>query len=451
VFTKGRRVKIDNVQFLKGTFLLIFLMIFFLAPRVSEAQELIQVSIHPNESMYVHASENIGIFSDVRNSGSFGSYPNSVISFSGERWSNLSGSRIVDESANRISGQGGYFKFRSPTSSPQIIDNQNNVQSNFGFPNLTIANSGNVSLEGSDLIIRRNLNFESGNLILNDRNAILPLNATITGFDNNKFVVTGTGARGGFLIMNSSGTQQTSLVFPVGTTIKSYTPASVNYKGIAQNIKVRVFDNVYDKATVGIPDNVNFAPKTWNLSFDANDPSAVITLSTQHSRNDEPANFTTNRSESFISRYLGTTGQWDKAASTGVGPGTLSTGGTIANAYLNTRAPITGLTSNEYFSKSVIKVSSVSGLRIPEGISPNNDGLNDKFVIENLKSGDKVRIDIYNRWQTVVFKDADYKNTFDGTGNQNALINKELPDGTYYYILNVNAEKPITGYIIINR
>lgn len=110
-----------------------------------------------------------------------------------------------------------------------------------------------------------------------------------------------------------------------------------------------------------------------------------------------------------------------------------------------------GVSMDEFFSKSVIKNSSFLGLRIPQGISPNNDGLNDQFIIENLKPGDKVKIDIYDRWQARVFRDGDYKNTFDGTGNQGGVLNKDLPDGTYYYILNVNMEKPITGYIIIKR
>jgi gliding motility-associated-like protein len=92
-----------------------------------------------------------------------------------------------------------------------------------------------------------------------------------------------------------------------------------------------------------------------------------------------------------------------------------------------------------------------SSYRIPEGISPNNDGLNDRFIIENLNPADKVRIEIYDRLQSLVFRDANYKNNFDGIGNQKRLVTNELPDGTYYYILNFNDSKPITGYIIINR
>ena len=425
-------------------------MFFFLAPKLSDGQELIQLSIHANESMYVHSAENVGIFSDVSNSGVIGSYSNSVINFFGQRWSNVSGSRIVDESTNGVSGKGGYLKFRSLTNSLQFIENQN-VQSTNAFPNLAIANAGNVMLEGTDLNIRGNLNFENGRLILNNRNAVLPASGTITGFDENKFVVTGTGTNGGFLVRNSSGLQQADIVFPIGTTVSSYTPASLNYRGIAQNIKVRVFENVYDKAAFGIPDNVNFVPKTWNVSFSASDPSAVMTFNTQHNGNEEGISFAANRVESYLSRYTASSEQWDKITPTSIGAGSITSGNAIANAYLHTRTGISGFAPNEFFAKSTIKVSPIAGLRIPAGISPNNDGLNEKFVIENLKPTDRVRIDIYNRWQTLVFRDGNYKNTFDGIGNQKGLVNNELPDGTYYYILNINAEKAVTGYIVINR
>lgn len=439
------------MQHFKRAIFFIFLILFFLAPRLSDAQELIQVAIHPDESFYVHSSENVGIFSDVKNSGSFGAYSNSVISFFGQRWSNKLGSRIVDESVDGISAQGGNFRFRSLTNSLQFIDNQNSLQPNNGFPNITIANSGNVILEGNDLIVRRNINFENGKLILNNRNVVMPLNATITGFDNNKFIVTGTGTNGGFLVRKSSGLQQPDLIFPIGTTVSSYTPASLNYRGVAQDIKVRVFENVYDKAAFGIPDNVNYVPKTWNVSLAVSDPSAVMTLNSQHNGNEEGPTFTTNRTESYLSRYVLSTEQWDKVTPTSIGPGTISSGNAVANAYLHTRTAISGLSPNEYFAKSIMKIASIAGLRIPAGISPNNDGLNEKFIIENLKPTDKVRLDIYNRWQTLVFRDGNYKNTFDGIGNQKGLVSNELPDGTYYYILNINTEKAITGYIIINR
>jgi hypothetical protein len=50
-----------------------------------------------------------------------------------------------------------------------------------------------------------------------------------------------------------------------------------------------------------------------------------------------------------------------------------------------------------------------------------------------------------------VFRDNDYKNSFEGIGNQQGVVNNELPDGTYYYVLHFNDSKPVTSYLIINR
>ncbi|WP_340379517.1 gliding motility-associated C-terminal domain-containing protein [Daejeonella sp.] len=422
----------------------------FLASTLSQAQELIQISLQSGDAFAVHSGETVGIFSDVKNAGSFVTHRNSVISFFGQRWTNTPAGRIMDESTGGVNGQGGIFRFQSLTNSAQYIESQN-IQANTGFPNLTIANSGNVNLEGADLVVRGNLHFDTGHLILNNRNAILGSNATITGFNKDKFVVTGSGTNGGFLVRSSSGLAQPDLVFPVGTGLSSYTPGALNHRGVAQEIKVRVFDNVYSKAVLGIPDNVTFVPKTWSVSFSINDPTAVLALNTQHHANDEGPNFAANRSTSYLSRYVASTESWDKVAPTAIAAGSITSGTAIPNAYVHTRTGITGVGLREYFAKSTGKATATSGLRIPEGISPNNDGLNEKFIIENLKPTDQVRLDIYNRWQTLVFRDGNYKNTFDGIGNQKGLVNNELPDGTYYYILNINTEKPITGYLVINR
>lgn len=67
---------------------------------------------------------------------------------------------------------------------------------------------------------------------------------------------------------------------------------------------------------------------------------------------------------------------------------------------------------------------------IPEGFSPNGDGLNDKFVITHLHQS-KIELEIFNRYGNSVYKSSDYQNDWDGTGSA-AFLGRELPDGTYY-------------------
>lgn len=414
------------------------------------AQELIQMSVHPGESFYVHPEASVSIFSDINNSGAFGSFPGSTVDFFGQRWNNRSGGHMSDESLTGITGSGGMIKF-SGTASSQYINNQNTVQSNTGFSNINISNSSNVILEGLDLVVRNSLNFERGRVILNNRNAVMQVNSMITGFNENRYFITGTGTNGGALVRKTTGMQQPAIIFPIGTRLNSYTPVSVNYTGIAQDLKVRVFDNVYDRALFGTPDNINFVTRTWHISSGNPDPKASLIVNMQHNASEEGSQFAANKTRSFICRYMPAVEKWDLIAASGLSPGIISSGNAIANAYMSTRTITSGLSQNEYFSKSVFSDNVLINYRVPAGISPNNDGLNDKFVIENLKPADKVRIEIYNRWQSLVFRDSNYKNNFEGIGNQNGLLSNILPDGTYYYILNFNDSKPVTGYIILNR
>jgi gliding motility-associated-like protein len=170
----------------------------------------------------------------------------------------------------------------------------------------------------------------------------------------------------------------------------------------------------------------------------------------QHNSSDEGSPFAIRQNESFVCRSQTIAANCDINSAPGVTPGVITSGNPILNAFVSSRTNISGLSLNEYFSKAV-KSNAISGLRIPVGISPNNDGLNDRFIIENLNPTDKVRIEIYDRLQSLVFRDANYKNNFEGVGNQKGLVSNDLPDGTYYYILNFNDSKPIIGYIIINR
>ena len=81
-----------------------------------------------------------------------------------------------------------------------------------------------------------------------------------------------------------------------------------------------------------------------------------------------------------------------------------------------------------------VVISSDGGdLFVPEGFSPNGDGINDKFVIRH-PSGTKVVTEIYNRWMHMVYRNNNYENDWDGTANVGIAANNQgLPVGTYFY------------------
>ena len=65
--------------------------------------------------------------------------------------------------------------------------------------------------------------------------------------------------------------------------------------------------------------------------------------------------------------------------------------------------------------------------------SPNGDGINDTWYIENIKYYPKNEVSIYNIYGNIVFNKQAYNNDWDGTYN-----GKPLPDGTYYYVVKID-------------
>lgn len=79
-----------------------------------------------------------------------------------------------------------------------------------------------------------------------------------------------------------------------------------------------------------------------------------------------------------------------------------------------------------------------------KGISPNGDGLNDYFDLSDFKVK---KLTVFNRYGIVVFSLDNYTKQWHGHTNSG----KELPDGTYYYVIEQENDKPLTGWIYVIR
>lgn len=69
---------------------------------------------------------------------------------------------------------------------------------------------------------------------------------------------------------------------------------------------------------------------------------------------------------------------------------------------------------------------------IPDGFSPNGDGINDKFIISHT-AATKIDLEVYNRWGSLVYKSSDYQNNWDGTGT-GSFLGQDLVTGTYFCV-----------------
>ena len=90
-------------------------------------------------------------------------------------------------------------------------------------------------------------------------------------------------------------------------------------------------------------------------------------------------------------------------------------------------------------------------IQVLTGFSPNGDGINDFFKIGNIEDHPRNDVAVFNRWGNRVYKKKKYTNTDPWRGEYN---NQILPDGTYFYLLDVEVDgemKSMKGYVQIRR
>ncbi len=100
-------------------------------------------------------------------------------------------------------------------------------------------------------------------------------------------------------------------------------------------------------------------------------------------------------------------------------------------------------------------ITSCGKLVLPDGFSPNNDGVNDTFDYNNLDIlYPNFEIEIFNRYGNVVYKGNASTPRFNGKSNQSrSIVKGDLPVGVYYYIFkfNDNTNKPEQGHLYLSR
>ena len=98
-------------------------------------------------------------------------------------------------------------------------------------------------------------------------------------------------------------------------------------------------------------------------------------------------------------------------------------------------------------STDQVTVRVLQRLRIPNGISPNGDMINDVWIIKGSEDYPNMTVDIYNRWGDKIYSSRSYGTPWDGTRN-----GAPLPDGAYYYVIDTKkGRKPFTGAITVLR
>ncbi len=116
---------------------------------------------------------------------------------------------------------------------------------------------------------------------------------------------------------------------------------------------------------------------------------------------------------------------------------------TVTTIYTLTGTDGNGCTDVDTMTITVILDYNVT---ISNLMTPNDDGYNDRWIVQNIENYPNTKVIVVNREGQVVFSSDNYDNNWDGTGKSG----KGLPDGTYYYVIQFeNDEKIYKGAITI--
>jgi gliding motility-associated-like protein len=114
----------------------------------------------------------------------------------------------------------------------------------------------------------------------------------------------------------------------------------------------------------------------------------------------------------------------------------------------NTTYTLTATNNALCKAEDKVTITVLKKILIPNTFTPNNDGLNDTWVIPYLQEYTNASVIIYNRYGQEVFKSIGYATPWDG--KQKGI---DLPIGTYYYTIQLrdSVNNAYAGFVTVIR
>ncbi len=266
------------------------------------------------------------------------------------------------------------------TASSSLMDGNNS--SNFINTNISLQNASDMTLtdialpsdltsagwstnsSDASLSVGGDFNFAvaNGDAEIGNHNMTLSSSATLSGYQENRFVV--TAGTGHLAKQNYTG----SFVFPVGMAAGDYTPAQIN-NVIANTMHVNVtnYDAVNSATFAGAISNKNDGiNRAWNIY--ANNATGNSTINLQHNDSTEGSDY--SDAFCFVTRLTGTNpntagdntsySYWESnSTAAGTGTGSLTTGPVIETASERSRTYTSFATSATAYTAWYSKSSSL--------------------------------------------------------------------------------------------
>lgn len=104
--------------------------------------------------------------------------------------------------------------------------------------------------------------------------------------------------------------------------------------------------------------------------------------------------------------------------------------------------------NNCYYNlgKITLEDNFIDCLNIPNAFSPNDDGINDMWIIQGIEDFPEAIIEVYNQWGQILYNSQD-SNTLVWNGKFN---NKHVPTGSYLYEIKLNNyERKYSGTVTV--
>lgn len=253
----------------------------------------------------------LNIYGNITVNGTLALASGATINYYGSNWANGSGAAVTNDAV--LSGTpGNAVNFITPqpvissswltaSNSVSLSPFSNNTQTQYVNGNniamdivMHVQNASNVQLATTPAVLSGQLSFDinNGYLITNNQPLVLTGTGSITGYNENRYVVTN----------NNSGelrkqglTNGASFFFPVGRNVSDYSPANIQVGlggPVDYYMNVRNYSESDPDESVGMLSTYPNVGRTWMLY--ASQPSSNVTMTLIHNQSTEANGYNHN-------------------------------------------------------------------------------------------------------------------------------------------------------------
>jgi gliding motility-associated-like protein len=332
--------------------------------------------------------------------------------------------------------------------------------------------NASFSISGNNLLTAASLNFEnkasysirvksttqygfslekSFNISISDVNEIPTLDPI-----NSQTICYTTAAQNVALTGITAGpeTAQTTTITATSSNSNLFQNITATKTGSSGNISYRVRSGASGTATItvtvkdnGGTDNGGVDTYTRTFVITVN-PLPIVTIAANIGTNTTATGTEVSKGETLqLTATGGVSYVWATHSSiiSGQNTATLTVRPRETTTYTVTATNASGCTDSKTFTVTVVE--DYAKVKATNILSPNGDGYNDKWVIDNIDFYPNNEVKIFDKSGRPIYSKKGYDNSWDGTLNGAALS-----EGTYYFVLDFGTARPkFKGFITVVR